>query len=77
MSENEKGTPSFTAEGQGRGRSQQKQVLQAKVESRLRKSGYPDLQRVLCDLCEGVLTLRGRVSSSATSWTRPGPKRPS
>lgn len=63
LSESDKGTPSFTAQGQGNGRPQREQALRAEIESRLRKSGYPDLQRVSCDLCEGVLTLRGRVST--------------
>ena len=31
--------------------------------SRLRNSGYHELYFVLCDFHEGVLTLRGRVSS--------------
>jgi hypothetical protein len=33
------------------------------TESRLRASLYPELRRVRCDFHEGVLTLRGRVSS--------------
>jgi len=33
------------------------------AESRLRGSSYPELRRVRCDFHEGVLTLRGRVSS--------------
>jgi osmotically-inducible protein OsmY len=33
------------------------------AESRFRGSSYPELRRVRCDFHEGVLTLRGSVSS--------------
>jgi hypothetical protein len=33
------------------------------AESRLHESSYPELRRVRCDFHEGVLTLRGKVSS--------------
>lgn len=33
------------------------------AEVRFRGSSYPELRRVRCDFHEGVLTLRGRVSS--------------
>jgi len=36
-------------------------VLQA--AARLRQSPYPEVRRVSCDFHDGVLTLRGRVSS--------------
>lgn len=63
MSENDQRTRLSAENGKGRSRSQREQALQTEVESRLRKSGYPDLHRVSCDLCDGVLTLRGRVST--------------
>jgi len=37
--------------------------VQAEAQSQLRKSGYYELHVVSCDFHEGVLTLRGRVSS--------------
>jgi BON domain len=37
------------------------------AESRLRASSYPELRSVRCDFHEGVLTLRGRVSSFYTT----------
>jgi hypothetical protein len=45
------------------GRANERQVAQAEAQSRLRNSGYQELHLVSCDLHEGVLTLRGRVSS--------------
>jgi hypothetical protein len=38
-------------------------VLEADVEAQLRQSCYPAVRRVTCRLHDGVLTLRGRVSS--------------
>ncbi len=35
----------------------------AEVQARLRDCHYPALQRVTCELYEGVLVLRGRVPS--------------
>jgi osmotically-inducible protein OsmY len=43
--------------------SKEKQLVQAEAQSRLRTSGYYELHVVSCDFHEGVLTLRGRVSS--------------
>ncbi|HEY2148150.1 MAG TPA: BON domain-containing protein [Pirellulales bacterium] len=37
------------------------------TESRLRGSSYPELRAVRCDFHEGVLTLRGTVSSFYTT----------
>jgi hypothetical protein len=34
-----------------------------RAETRLRRSAYPELRNVFCSFREGVLTLRGRVSS--------------
>ena len=45
------------------GLSKEKRVVQAEAQSRLRKSGYRELHFVSCEFHEGVLTLRGRVSS--------------
>jgi len=50
-------------EEQKLGISNEKRVVQAEALSRLRESGYHELHFVLCDFHEGVLTLRGRVSS--------------
>jgi len=38
-------------------------MVQAEAHSRLRNSGYQELRLVSCDFHEGVLTLRGQVSS--------------
>jgi osmotically-inducible protein OsmY len=38
-------------------------VVQATALSRLRTSGYAQLQLISCEFHEGVLTLRGHVSS--------------
>ena len=43
--------------------SKERPLIQAEAQSRLRKSGYHELQLVSCEFHEGVLTLRGRVSS--------------
>jgi len=40
-----------------------KPLVQAEAQSRLRKSHYHELRFVSCEFHEGVLTLRGRVSS--------------
>jgi osmotically-inducible protein OsmY len=37
------------------------------AESRFRGSSYPELRRVRCDFHEGVLTLRGKVSTFYTT----------
>ena len=41
----------------------EKEVLEATAKCRLRQSCYPEVRGVACDSHEGVLTLRGRVSS--------------
>ena len=64
MSENHGGTRLLPiVEQQEIGISKERQVVQAEAQSRLRKSGYHELHLVSCDFHEGVLTLRGRVSS--------------
>lgn len=40
-----------------------RQVVQTAAQSRLRKSGYHELHLISCEFHEGVLTLRGRVST--------------
>ena len=63
MSENHEGTRLFPIEEREQGISKEKPVVQAEAQSQLRKSGYHELHLVSCDFHEGVLTLRGRVSS--------------
>ena len=41
----------------------EKEMVEAKARSRLRRSYHEQVQRVFCEFHEGVLTLRGRVSS--------------
>ncbi len=43
--------------------SKERPLIPAEARSRLRKSGYRELHFVSCDFHEGVLTLRGHVSS--------------
>jgi osmotically-inducible protein OsmY len=38
-------------------------TVQAEAQLRLRRSGYRDLHSISCEFHEGVLTLRGRVST--------------
>ena len=45
------------------GISKERPVVQPEAQSRLHKSGYYELHLVSCEFHEGVLTLRGRVSS--------------
>ena len=63
MSENHGEVRLPTLQEQELGRAKEAQVVQAKAQSRLRKSGYHQLQHISCEFHEGVLTLRGRVSS--------------
>jgi len=63
MSENHEGARLLPIEEQELGFSKEKQAVQAEAQSRLRKSGYHELHVVSCEFHEGVLTLRGRVSS--------------
>jgi osmotically-inducible protein OsmY len=41
----------------------QREAIEALVEARMRHSGYYELREVSCDFHEGVLTLRGCVTS--------------
>ena len=43
--------------------SGEKAAIEAEVRSRLETSGYPQLRKVSCEFHEGVLTLRGQVST--------------
>ena len=63
MSEDHRGTRLFPPPEQQLGWSKERQVVQAEAHSRLRNSGYHELRLVSCDFHEGVLTLRGQVSS--------------
>jgi osmotically-inducible protein OsmY len=63
MSRHREGARSIPLAEQGIGLAKEKQVVQAEARSRLRKSGYRELQLVSCDFHEGILTLRGRISS--------------
>ena len=63
MSENHGGVRLPTLQEQELGRAKEAQVVQAKAQSRLRQSGYHQLQLISCEFHEGVLTLRGRVST--------------
>ena len=63
MSENHEGTQLLPIEEQELGFSKEKQAVQAEAQSRLRKSGYHELHIVSCEFHEGVLTLRGQVST--------------
>ena len=45
------------------GPSKERPLIQTEVQTRLRNSGYHELHRVSCEFHEGVLTLRGCVSS--------------
>ena len=44
-------------------RLKEDQTVPAEVQGRLRRSGYPELRLIACEFHEGVLTLRGRVST--------------
>ena len=63
MSETNGGTRLFPLHEQELGWSKERQVVQAEAQSRLRNSGYHELRLVSCEFHEGVLTLRGQVSS--------------
>jgi len=63
MSENHRGTLLLPAPEQDLGWSKERQMVQAEAHLRLRNSGYHELCLVSCDFYEGVLTLRGQVSS--------------
>ena len=63
MSENRAGRRLLILEEQESGLSKENLLVQADAQSRLRQSGYLQLHLVSCEFHEGVLTLRGRVSS--------------
>jgi osmotically-inducible protein OsmY len=41
----------------------EKDIMEQRAASRLRKSPYPEVRRVACEFHEGLLFLRGRVPS--------------
>jgi hypothetical protein len=41
----------------------EKEVMENRASSRLQRSLYPEVRRVACEFHEGMLNLRGRVSS--------------
>ncbi len=63
MAENQGGTRLLPIVEHEREISKEKRVVQAEAQARLRRSGYHELHLVSCNFHEGVLTLRGRVSS--------------
>jgi osmotically-inducible protein OsmY len=63
MSENRAGRRLLASREQETGLSKEKPSVQTEAQLRLRKSGYRQLRRVSCEFHEGVLTLRGQVSS--------------
>ncbi len=63
MSENRAGMPWPQLREQKIRPSIENPLVQAEAQSRLRRSGYNELHLVSCELHEGVLTLRGHVSS--------------
>ena len=63
MSENHGRTRLLQPQEQEPGLSNETPVVQTEAQARLRKSGYRELHLVSCEFHEGVLTLRGRVSS--------------
>ena len=63
MSENHEGRRSLVIPEQEMGISKEEVAIQSEAHSRLRTSGYPELHCIECDFHEGVLTLRGQVST--------------
>lgn len=63
MSENRAGRRSPLLREPEDGLSKEKQLVEAEAQSRLKKSGYHQLSLISCEFHEGVLTLRGYVSS--------------
>jgi osmotically-inducible protein OsmY len=41
----------------------EKEMMENRAASRLKRSPYPEVRRIVCEFHEGVLTLRGHVSS--------------
>lgn len=63
MAEDHRGTRLPAPQGQELGWSKERQSVQAEAQLRLRNSGYHELRHISCDFHEGVLTLRGHVST--------------
>jgi len=63
MSENNNGAARLPVLHEQETKPAKKPLVQAEAQSRLRKSGYHELHLISCEFHEGVLTLRGRVSS--------------
>lgn len=63
MPENHGGKRLLQQVEQESGPSKERHVVKAQAQARLRNSGYHELHLVSCEFHEGVLTLRGRVSS--------------
>ena len=62
MLENRAGNRSPIQEWERRD-SGEKAAIEAEAQSRLQMSGYPQLRNASCEFHEGVLTLRGQVST--------------
>lgn len=63
MPENHEGTRLIAPQNPKLRGSKKILAVQAEAQSRLQGSGYYELHHVSCDFHEGVLSLRGRVSS--------------
>ena len=63
MSEKRTGRHWFPLGEQEIRRSKEELFIQTEAQSRLRTSGYHELHLVSCEFHEGVLTLRGHVST--------------
>jgi osmotically-inducible protein OsmY len=63
MSESHEGMPLLALQEQETAISKEKHAVQAEAQSRLQTSGYHQLSLVSCEFHEGVLTLRGHVST--------------
>jgi osmotically-inducible protein OsmY len=63
MSENHEGTRLIAPHEPELSGAKKKPAVQAEAQTRLRTSGYHELHLISCNFHEGVLSLRGRVSS--------------
>jgi osmotically-inducible protein OsmY len=63
MSEKRPGGRLLPLQERDTGLAKEKEVVEAGAQSRLRASGYCQLHLVSCEFHEGVLTLRGQVST--------------
>lgn len=63
MSESHEGRRVLPLQEAEPGLAKEMQMIQAAAQSRVRKSGYPELHFISCEFHEGILTLRGHVSS--------------